>query len=300
VPAARDRRQECRLVDHDEPLVAVQHVDRTRDLDLLGQVTVEPHERVGRVGMLLVDGFAVVVDEAPVGQHPGDVDPFRQAIAQPGSHRRPRVGGRLVAVGRTQPRSTEPVTRRQRRARRHLPMLRPGQIWSGIEKRWAVRRPYARHVPTHERGRTMAKTTTYEGFTEAERDAMKERAAELKKSGGKGAKKAAADDQDALDKIAEMPDADRVIAETLYAIVREHAPDLAPKTWYGMPAFARDGKVVVFFKPAAKFKVRYAEVGFNEWAQLDDGDMWPTAFAVIAMNPAIEKKLTELVTKAAG
>jgi uncharacterized protein YdhG (YjbR/CyaY superfamily) len=148
----------------------------------------------------------------------------------------------------------------------------------------------------------MTKTQSYEGFTEAERDAMKERAAELKKSarGGASVKKAAADEQDLLDKIAEMPEADRVIAETLDAIVRKTAPDLAPKTWYGMPAYARDGKVVVFFKPAAKFKVRYAEVGFNEWAQLDDGDMWPTAFAVIAMNPAVEKKLTALVKKAAG
>jgi uncharacterized protein YdhG (YjbR/CyaY superfamily) len=148
----------------------------------------------------------------------------------------------------------------------------------------------------------MTQTTSYEGFTEEERDAMKERAAELKKSsrGGAAAKKAASDDQDVLDKIAEMPEADRVIAEKLYAIVRATAPDLAPKTWYGMPAFARDGKVVMFFKPAAKFKVRYAEVGFNEWAQLDDGDMWPTAFAMLAMNPGIEKTLTELVKKAAG
>jgi len=148
----------------------------------------------------------------------------------------------------------------------------------------------------------MTKNQSYEGFTEDERDAMKERAAELKKAarGGATAKKAEADEQDVLDKIAEMPKADQVIAEKLYAIVKETAPDLAPKTWYGMPAYARDGKVIVFFKPAAKFKVRYAEVGFNEWAQLDDGDMWPTAFAVIAMNPAIEKKLTALVKKAAG
>jgi uncharacterized protein YdhG (YjbR/CyaY superfamily) len=148
----------------------------------------------------------------------------------------------------------------------------------------------------------MTKTQSYEGFTAEERDAMKERAAELKKAsrGGASAKKAAADDQDVLDKIAEMPEADRVIAEKLYAIVNDTAPGLAPKTWYGMPAYARDGKVVVFFKPAAKFKVRYAEVGFNEWAQLDDGDMWPTAFAVVAMNPAIETKLTALVKKAAG
>ncbi|MEV7396937.1 hypothetical protein [Aeromicrobium sp. NPDC092404] len=148
----------------------------------------------------------------------------------------------------------------------------------------------------------MAKTTTYEGFTEEERAAMKDRAAELKsaKRGGSASKKAAADDQAVRDAIEALPEADQVIAEKLYAIVRDTAPDLAPKTWYGMPAFARDGKVVVFFKPAAKFKVRYAEVGFNEWAQLDDGDMWPTAFAVVAMNPAIEEKLTALVTKAAG
>ena len=148
----------------------------------------------------------------------------------------------------------------------------------------------------------MAKNATYEGFTEDERDAMKERATELKKAarGGASAKKAEADDKDVLDKIAEMPEADRVIAEKLYAIVKDVAPDLAPKTWYGMPAYARDGKVVVFFKPAAKFKVRYAEVGFNEYAQLDDGDMWPTAFAVVAMNASVEKKLTALVKKAAG
>lgn len=129
---------------------------------------------------------------------------------------------------------------------------------------------------------------------------MKERAAELKSATrrGSGSKKAAADEADALAKIAEMPEADRVIAETLHAIVEETAPELAPKTWYGMPAYARDGKVVVFFKPAAKFKVRYAEVGFNEWAQLDDGDMWPTAYAVIAMNPDVEARLRALVAKA--
>ena len=148
----------------------------------------------------------------------------------------------------------------------------------------------------------MAKNASYEGFTEEERAAMKDRASELKGAarGGSAAKKAEADDQAVRDAIAAMPEADRVIAEKLYDIVKETAPDLAPKTWYGMPAYARDGKVVVFFKPAAKFKVRYAEVGFNEWAQLDDGDMWPTAFAVIAMNPGIEKKLTALVKKAAG
>ncbi|HET7352091.1 MAG TPA: hypothetical protein VFJ28_14225 [Marmoricola sp.] len=143
-------------------------------------------------------------------------------------------------------------------------------------------------------------TPEQDTFTTEERAAMKERAAELKSATrrGSGSKKAAADEADALAKIAEMPEADRVIAETLHAIVEETAPELAPKTWYGMPAYARDGKVVVFFKPAAKFKVRYAEVGFNEWAQLDDGDIWPTAYAVIAMNPDVEARLRALVAKA--
>ena len=141
-----------------------------------------------------------------------------------------------------------------------------------------------------------------DGFSEEERAAMKERATELKKSarGGSAAKRAEADERDALEKIAEMPEADRVIAEALHAIVKATAPELAAKTWYGMPAYARDGKVVVFFKPAAKFKVRYAEVGFNEFAHLDDGVMWPTAFAVTAMNADVEAALTALVGKAAS
>jgi uncharacterized protein YdhG (YjbR/CyaY superfamily) len=149
----------------------------------------------------------------------------------------------------------------------------------------------------------MAKTskdTSSEGFTEQERAAMKERAAELRtsKRRGSGTKKAEADAQDCLTKLAEMPDADRVIAETLHSIVEEVAPDLASRTWYGMPAYSRDGKVVVFFKGAAKFDTRYAEVGFNEVAHLDDGDMWPTAYAVTAMTPAVKTRLTELVSRA--
>jgi uncharacterized protein YdhG (YjbR/CyaY superfamily) len=146
----------------------------------------------------------------------------------------------------------------------------------------------------------MAKTKSYEGFTEDERAAMKERAAELKSSarGGSAAKKAAADAQDCLDKIAAMPDAERVVAETLHRIVADTAPDLAPKTWYGMPAYARDGKPVLFFKNASKFKVRYNEVGFNELANLDEGDIWPTAYAVTAINATVEKELTALVKRA--
>jgi uncharacterized protein YdhG (YjbR/CyaY superfamily) len=141
-----------------------------------------------------------------------------------------------------------------------------------------------------------------DSFTEEERAAMKERAAEAKKAarGGSAAKKAEADLADVLAKIDEMTGTDRAIAEALHGIVTSNAPDLAARTWYGMPAYARDGKVIVFMKPAAKFKVRYAEVGFNEFAQLDDGDMWPTAFAVTAMTPAIEQVLTDLVRRAAG
>lgn len=146
----------------------------------------------------------------------------------------------------------------------------------------------------------MPKEKSYEGFSAEERAAMKERAAELKSSGARGAKKAGEDLQDALDKIAEMSKDGRAIAETLHSIVTSETPDLAPKTWYGMPAYAKDGKVVVFFKAASKFKTRYAEVGFNEPANLDDGDMWPTAYAVTATNAAIKERLTALVKKAAS
>jgi len=139
-----------------------------------------------------------------------------------------------------------------------------------------------------------------DGFSEDERAAMRQRTAELRAAArrGSGAKRAEADARDVLDRIAEMPEEDRVIAQALHEIVAQHAPDLAPKTWYGMPAYARDGKVVVFFKPAAKFKVRYAEVGFNEFARLDDGDMWPTAFAVVALTPEVEHALAALVRRA--
>lgn len=144
----------------------------------------------------------------------------------------------------------------------------------------------------------MAKNST---FSDEEKAAMKEAATERRAaaSRGSGTKKAQAELQDCLDKIAAMDDADRSIGEALHGIVTTHAPDLAPKTWYGMPAYANaDGKVVVFFKSAGKFKMRYAEVGFQEWANLDDGDMWPTVFAVASMSLGVEKKLTALVKKA--
>ena len=144
----------------------------------------------------------------------------------------------------------------------------------------------------------MAKSTT---FTEEEKAAMKEAAAERRTAAkrGTGSKKAEADLADCLEKIEAMDDNDRAIGETLHRIVTTHATDLAPKTWYGMPAYANsDGKVVVFYKSAGKFKMRYAEVGFQEWANLDDGDIWPTVFAVTSMTPAVEEKLTELVKRA--
>lgn len=137
----------------------------------------------------------------------------------------------------------------------------------------------------------MAKDTSYDGFTKDEIAAMKARAAELKVPAARAA-------QDCLDTIAGMPDVERTIAQRLHAIVTKLAPEIETKTWYGMPAYARDGKVVVFFKHASKFKMRYSEVGFQEFANLDDGDMWPTVFAVTAMNPKVEKELTALVNQA--
>ena len=139
-----------------------------------------------------------------------------------------------------------------------------------------------------------------DGWTDEERAAMKERAAELRAEGKKGAKKADAL-QGLLDKIAEMAPEDRVLAERVHATVTAHAPDLTPKTWYGMPAYAdADGKAVVFFQDAGKFKARYASLGFQDNAQLDDGDMWPVSYALVRWTPAVEKKVVELVKAAIG
>ena len=128
------------------------------------------------------------------------------------------------------------------------------------------------------------------GFTAEERAAMKERAKEAKgKSNGEGA---------VLEKIAEMPKPDRVMAERIHAIVTESAPELSPRTWYGMPAYARDGKVVCYFQSAHKFKARYATFGFNDAANLDNGAMWPTSFALKELTSAEEKEIRALVEKA--
>ncbi|HET7430348.1 MAG TPA: hypothetical protein VFJ89_02480 [Nocardioides sp.] len=136
-------------------------------------------------------------------------------------------------------------------------------------------------------------------WSDEERAAMKEHAAELKRAGGKGAAKRAEEAQACLDKIAEMPDADRVLAERVHAIVTSTVADPVVKTYYGMPAYAReDGKVVCWFKSAAKFKTRYATIGFSDQAALDDGDLWPTEYAVTALGAAEAEKVTSLVRKA--
>jgi uncharacterized protein YdhG (YjbR/CyaY superfamily) len=139
------------------------------------------------------------------------------------------------------------------------------------------------------------------GFTAEERAAMKERAQELKADQDLKAEARRADGEKALlAKIAEMPEPDRVLAERIHAIVKESAPDLAPKTWYGMPAYARDGKVVCYFQSAHKFKSRYATFGFNDAASLDEGAMWPTSFALTELTAAEAARIGALVKKAAG
>ncbi len=139
--------------------------------------------------------------------------------------------------------------------------------------------------------------TESDGFSAEERAAMKERAAELRAEGKKGAKKADGL-QAVLDRIAGMAPEDRTLAERVHAAVTATAPELTPKTWYGMPAYAKDGKVVCFFQSADKFKSRYATFGFNDDANLDDGAMWPTSFALKELTPAGEARIGALVKKA--
>ena len=127
------------------------------------------------------------------------------------------------------------------------------------------------------------------GFTAEERAAMKERAQELKAAGA---------ESDVLAKIAEMPKADRELAERVHAIVKASAPGLSPRTWYGMPAYAKDGKVVCFFQSAQKFKTRYATLGFSDQANLDEGAMWPTSFALKELTAAEEPRIGALVEQA--
>jgi uncharacterized protein YdhG (YjbR/CyaY superfamily) len=154
-------------------------------------------------------------------------------------------------------------------------------------------------VTTEKTSRTAksAKSSTT-GFTEAERAAMKERAEELKAS-GRGGKKKSDDAKALLAKIAEMPDAERVLAERIHAIVASAAPDLSPKTWYGMPAYAdQDGKVVLYFQGASKFESRYSTLGFNDAANLDEGTMWPTSYALTTLTDSDVARIEQLVKRA--
>ncbi len=141
--------------------------------------------------------------------------------------------------------------------------------------------------------KTAKKSKAPKGFTAEERAAMRERAKELKAEGRK-----ADGERDVLEKIAEMAEPDRVMAEKLHAIVKANAPDLVPRTWYGMPAYAKDGDVVCFFQSAEKFKARYATLGFSDKANLDDGAMWPSAFALRKLTAAEEKQIGKLVKQA--
>ena len=146
----------------------------------------------------------------------------------------------------------------------------------------------------------MAKTDTSGGLSAEEREAVKQRAKELREQ-EKAGKNRAAGEKAVLEAIAEMEPDDKVLAEGLHKVVTEVAPDLVPKTYYGMPAYANaEGKIVVFIQAASKFKTRYATIGFEDRAALDDGDVWPIGFAVLDWTPAVEKKVTELVRKAVG
>jgi uncharacterized protein YdhG (YjbR/CyaY superfamily) len=145
--------------------------------------------------------------------------------------------------------------------------------------------------------RTTVTSKKYEGFTAEEQAAMKERAKELKAE-ARADRDRAAGERDVLAKIAEMPEPDRAMAERLHAIIKASAPALSPKTWYGMPAYAKDGKVVCFFQAAQKFKSRYATFGFNDVANLDDGAMWPVAFALTELTAADEARIAALVKQA--
>ena len=148
-----------------------------------------------------------------------------------------------------------------------------------------------------EKKTTQKSGTTAKGFTAEERAAMKERARELKAE-ARANKSRADGERDLLAKIAEMPEPDRAMAKRLHAIVKASAPDLSPKTWYGMPAYAKDGKVVCFFQSADKFKARYATFGFSDAANLDEGAMWPTSFALKELTAADEARIGALVKKA--
>ncbi len=144
--------------------------------------------------------------------------------------------------------------------------------------------------------------SSYAGFSDEEREAMKDYAKELKAAarGGSKAEKAAEDAAAVVEKIAGLEEPDRSLAERIHALVQETAPQLAPRLWYGMPAYARDGKIVCHFQPAQKFKARYATLGFSDAAHLDDGAFWPVGYALTTLGPAEEKRIAALIKQAAG
>jgi uncharacterized protein YdhG (YjbR/CyaY superfamily) len=147
--------------------------------------------------------------------------------------------------------------------------------------------------------RTTATDTTSEGFTDEERAAIKQRAQELKAAARRGPRAAKADEERAvLAKIAELPEPDRAMAERLHVVIKASAPALSPRLWYGMPAYAKDGKVVCFFQSAHKFNTRYPTLSFSDQANLDEGAMWPTAFALTELTAADEARIGALVKKA--
>jgi uncharacterized protein YdhG (YjbR/CyaY superfamily) len=148
--------------------------------------------------------------------------------------------------------------------------------------------------------RSTGRDTTSAVWTDEERDAMVEHAKEMKTSTRRGRASKEDGEADVLAKIAQMPQSDRVMAERIHALVKANAPDLTPRTWYGMPAYAKDGKVVCFFQAADKFKSRYATFGFNDDARLDEGSMWPTSWALTKLTAADEKTIGALVKKAAS
>jgi len=146
---------------------------------------------------------------------------------------------------------------------------------------------------------TTRRDETPDTWTAEERAAMQERARELKAASRRG-KTRADGERDLLAKVAELPEPDRSMAQRIHALVKEHAPDLEPRTWYGMPAYARDGKVLCFFQAAKKFESRYATLGFNDPATLDDGAMWPTAYALTELTADGEKAIAALLKRAVG
>jgi uncharacterized protein YdhG (YjbR/CyaY superfamily) len=157
--------------------------------------------------------------------------------------------------------------------------------------------------PKKDTQKSAESTTTvnkkYEGFSDEERGAMKERVKEQKAAARAGKDKADGESE-VVAKIAEMQESDRAMAERLHAIIKASAPILSPKLWYGMPAYAKDGKIVCFFQSAQKFNTRYATFGFNETANLDDGEMWPVAFALKELTASEEARISALVKKAVG